>query len=118
MSLINNTETLRHYDDNIELPFELLKQKLDNSTGYVRARAIRNIVKKMHSLNYDGKFIHDYISRLKGIPPISKKHDSKDNLTKYSPKEAKNQSADEGNYIDTFRQRKIPKEFSIKFWSR
>ena len=93
MSLINNTETLRHYDDNIELPFELLKQKLDNSTGYVRARAIRNIVKN------DGKFINDYISRLKGIPPISKKHDSKDNLTKYSPKEAKEESADEGNYI-------------------
>ena len=39
---------------------------------------IRNLVKKMQSLNYDGKFIHEYIGRLKGIPAISKKHDSKD----------------------------------------
>ena len=40
---------------------------------------IRNLVKKMQSLNYDGSFIHEYISRLKGIPSISKKHDdSKD----------------------------------------
>ena len=39
---------------------------------------IRNLVKKMQSLNYDGKFITEYINRLKGIPAISKKHDSKD----------------------------------------
>ena len=40
---------------------------------------IRNLVKKMQSLNYDGIFIHEYICRLKGIPSISKKHDdSKD----------------------------------------
>ena len=39
---------------------------------------IRNLVKKMQNLNYDGKFVHEYINRLKGIPAISKKHDSKD----------------------------------------
>ena len=39
---------------------------------------IRNLVKKMQSLDYDGRFIHEYIGRLKGIPAISKKHDSKE----------------------------------------
>ena len=40
---------------------------------------IRNLVKKMQSLNYDGRFINEYIGRLKWIPSISKKHDdSKD----------------------------------------
>ena len=32
----------------------------------------------MQSLDYDGRFIHEYIGRLKGIPAISKKHDSKE----------------------------------------
>ena len=79
MDLNRKTSTLTHYDDNINPPFEALKQKFDNSTGYVRATMTRNLVKKMQSLNYDGKFIHEYIGRLKGIPAISKKHDSKDN---------------------------------------
>ena len=74
----HHTTTLTHYDDNPMLPFEALKQKFDNSTGYVRANMIRNLVKKMTSLNYEGKFIHEFIGRLKGIPAISKKHDSKD----------------------------------------
>ena len=78
MALNRKTASLTNYDDNIDLPFEALKQVFDNSTGYVRATMIRNVVKKMQSLNYDGKFIAEYMARLKGIPAISKKHDSKD----------------------------------------
>ena len=82
MALNQNTATLALGDD-FDLPFELLKQILDNSTQTVRARKIRNIVKKMQSLDYDGKFIHEFISRLKGIPVISKKNDL--TLSDYDP---------------------------------
>ena len=78
MAVNKNTLTLTQYDDNPNQPFEALKQVFDNSNGYVRANMIRSLVKMMQSLNYDGKFIHEFIGRLKGIPAISKKHDPKD----------------------------------------
>ena len=71
---------------------------------------IRNLVKKMQSLNYDGRFIHEYIGRLKGIPSFSKKHDdSKDDslaadcllefqesgLVNYQPSETQDSESDE-----------------------
>ena len=68
ITINDNTAALAHYGDDCGLPFELLKQNLDNSTPIVRARKIQKLVEKMLSFNYDSKFISDYINRLKVIP--------------------------------------------------
>ena len=94
-----NQTMLAYSGNDFELSFELLKQDLANSTPTVRASKILNIVKKMQSLNYDGKFIHDYIRCLKGIPVTPKKNDS--TLSDYDPKD---DSKDDSNNQDSDNQ--------------